>query len=191
MGVSLAKILADAFSMGFGAYTSAMAEAENTQRLRMAQSTAFDELPDGEAKEMIELYCEKGMQQRDALTIVSLLMQYKELFLEHLLGFQYEVFGDEEEDKWQPLKQGLVCFAAFVLFGFIIFYAVDGGKNANHQTMIGIAYALTATTLFTMGVVKAKLTGSDAPLKSGMLMVVNGTIASGAAYGIGEILAEA
>merc|ERR1712107_563452 len=197
MGVSLAKILADAFSMGFGAYTSAMAEAENTQRLRMAQSTAFDELPDGEAKEMIQLYCEKGMQQRDALTIVSLLMQYKELFLEHLLGFQYEVFGDEEEDKWQPLKQGLVCFAAFVLFGFvplfgfIIFYAVDGGKNANQQTILGIAYALTATTLFTMGFVKAKLTGSGASLKSGILMVVNGTIAGGAAYGIGEILAEA
>merc|ERR1712203_292511 len=119
------------------------------------------------------------------------------LFLEHLLAFQYDVFGDEDDDKWQPLKQGFVCFSAFVLFGmvplfgFIIFYAVDGGKNANQQTILGIAYALTALTLFTMGFVKAKLTGSDSSLKSGALMVLNGTIAGGAAYGIGEILAEA
>merc|ERR1712196_655294 len=123
-------------------------------------------------------------------------MQYKELFLEHLLAFQFEVFGDDEEDRWQPFKQGFVCFAAFVLFGlvplfgFIIFYAIDGGKNATQQSILGIAYALTATTLFTMGFVKARLTGSGAALKSGILMVVNGTIAGGVAYGIGEILAE-
>lgn len=197
IAVSLAKILADGFSMGFSEYTSAMAEAENTKRLRETQGKAFDELPDGEAKEMIQLYCEKGMQQRDALTVVTLLMQYRELFLEHLLAFQYEVFGDEDADKWQPLKQGFVCFAAFVLFGmvplfgFIIFYAVDGGTNANQQTILGIAYALTATTLCTMGFVKAKLTGSGSALKSSILMVVNGTIAGGAAYGLGELLAEA
>merc|ERR1712156_1239744 len=94
-------------------------------------------------------------------------------------------------------KQGFVCFLAFVIFGlvpllgFIVFYAVDGGANVTETTIMVIAYALTATTLFAMGCIKARLTGTGAPLKSGTLMVINGTVAGGSAYLIGEILAVA
>lgn len=197
IAVSLAKILADAFSMGFGEYTSALAELENSGRLRDTQSKAFDELPEGEAKEMITMYTEKGMDNCDALTVVTYLMQYKHLFLEHILVLQHGISGGEDEDRFQALKQGFVCFLAFVLFGlvplfgFIIFYAVDGGANVTETTILAIAYVLTATTLFCMGCIKAKLTGSGSALKSGALMVINGTVAGGSAYVIGEILAVA
>merc|ERR1712000_424687 len=99
--------------------------------------------------------------------------------------------------RWQPLKQGFVCFLAFVVFGmvpllgFIVFYAVDGGKSNGYWVILGIAYGLTVLTRFTMGVTKAKLTGSNAAFKSGILMVVNGTIAGGVAFLIGEALAGA
>merc|ERR1712000_185285 len=152
---------------------------------------------DGEAKELANFYIEKGCLQSDALTIISLLARYKELFLEHVLALQHGILGEEDEDRWQPLKQGFVCFLAFVVFGmvpllgFIVFYAVDGGKSSDYWVILGIAYGLTVLTLFTMGVTKAKLTGSNVALKSGILMVVNGTIAGGVAFLIGEALAGA
>jgi VIT1/CCC1 family predicted Fe2+/Mn2+ transporter len=197
IAVSLAKVLADGFSMGFGEFTSAKAEMEHTQQIRKKQMAIIDKNRDGEVKELASFYVEKGMEQSDALTIVSLLAQCQELFLEHVMAFQHGVLGEEEEDKWQPLKQGFVCFLAFVvfgmvpLFGFIVFYAVDGGKSDDYWVILAIAYGLTVLTLFIMGITKAKLTGSNAALKSGMLMVFNGTFAGGMAFLLGEALAGA
>jgi len=54
-----------------------------------------------------------------------------------------------------------------------------------------IAYGLTALTLFIMGVVKARLIGQQKFLRSGMMMVMNGTVAGGVAYLIGELLSGA
>jgi len=197
LAVSIAKVFADAFSMGFGEFTSASAELEHAQEMRKKQLSIMSENMHGEAKELAGLYVEKGFGPSDALTIVSLLARYRELFLEHMLAFREGILGDEEEDKWQPFKQGLVCFTAFVCFGmvpllgFIVFYAIDGGKSNNYWAILGIAYALTATTLFIMGVTKAKLTGSDAALKSGLLMILNGSFAGGAAFLLGEALGGA
>ena len=90
-----------------------------------------------------------------------------------------------------------MCFVAFVAFGmvpllgFIIFYAIDGGKTNSYEAILGLAYGLTACTLLTMGVVKAKLTGSSKVVKSGLLMVINGSFAGGAAYLVGEVLSLA
>jgi VIT1/CCC1 family predicted Fe2+/Mn2+ transporter len=193
----MAKILSDAFSMGFGEYTSANAELESSKQIKDRQLRAIEKNRDAEAKDLLEHYKEAGCDAASALTIVSLLARSKDLFLEHTLAFRHGVFVEDEEDKWQSLKQGFVCFAAFVLFGmvpligFIIFYAIDGGKTNSYEAILGLAYGLTACTLLTMGVTKAKLTGSDKVVKSGLIMVVNGTFAGGAAYLVGEVLSLA
>jgi VIT1/CCC1 family predicted Fe2+/Mn2+ transporter len=197
IAVTMAKILSDAFSMGFGEYTSANAELESSKQIKDRQLRAIEKNRDAEAKDLLEHYKEAGCDAASALTIVSLLARSKDLFLEHTLAFRHGVFMEDEEDKWQSLKQGFVCFAAFVLFGmvpligFIIFYAIDGGKTNSYEAILGLAYGLTACTLLTMGVTKAKLTGSDKVVKSGLIMVVNGTFAGGAAYLVGEVLSLA
>jgi VIT1/CCC1 family predicted Fe2+/Mn2+ transporter len=197
IAVTMAKILSDAFSMGFGEYTSANAELESSQQIKDKQLKAIERNRDAEAKDLLEYYKEAGCDTANALTIVSLLARSKDLLLEHTLAFRHGVFVEDEEDKWQSLKQGFVCFAAFVLFGMvpligsIIFYAIDGGKTNSYEAILGLAYGLTACTLATMGVTKAKLTGSDKVLKSGLIMVINGTFAGGAAYLVGEVLSLA
>jgi hypothetical protein len=194
IAVSLAKILADSFSMGFGEYTSANAELETAQQAKEKHAKAVEANRDTEAKDLLEYYKEAGCEPVHALTIVSILARYRDVFLEHGLTFRQGIFAEEEEDKWQSLKQGVVCFLAFFAFGFvpllgfIIYYAIDQGKNNSYGAILGLAYGVTTFTLFTMGVMKAKLTGSDKVLKSGVIMVINGTFAGGAAYVIGEIL---
>jgi len=197
IAVSIAKILADAFSMGFGEFTSANAELEHTLQLRRRQVALMEANLDGEVKELATLYIEKGCTHSDTLTIISMLANYKDLFLEHILFFMHGVVVEEDADRWQPLKQGFVCFLAFTVFGivpligFIIFFAATGGKDTDYWGILGLAYGLTVFTLFTMGLTKAKLTGSTAPFKSGLLMVINGTIAGGVAFGLGEALGGA
>merc|ERR1712080_217733 len=117
----------------------------------------------------------------------------KDLFLENMLVMEHGIMPPDDSDTWQPVKQGMVCFFAFACFGlvplacFLVFHAA-GGSTDDEDVMVWIAYAITATTIFVMGLTKAKLTGSEKWLKSGAIMVVNGTVAGGVAYVIGDLL---
>jgi len=196
IAVCFAKILADAFSMGFGEFTSATAELEHGLRLKEKAQKDLNDFTHGKVKETCQLYTDKGCGDEDALTMMSVLFKYKDLFLEHNLMMQ-GVMPPEDDDKWAPLKQGIVCFSAFAGFGlvplagFLVFYAVsDEDQSNNLGTVLIIAYCLTALTLFIMGLTKAKLAGSPAILKSGVVMVFNGTVAGGVAYLLGDVLSN-
>merc|ERR1711988_484175 len=98
--------------------------------------------------------------------MMSVLFKYKDLFLEHNMMMQ-GIIPPEDDDKWAPLKQGLVCFSAFAGFGlvplagFLVFYAVaNEEQTSNLGAVTIIAYCLTSLTLFIMGLTKAKLAGS-------------------------------
>jgi len=196
LAVGLAKVIADAFSMGFGEFTSATAELEHALRVKAREEWETENYEEGEVKEMCEIYMNKGCKKEDALTMMTVMAQYKELFIEHMMVMEHGIMMPDDADKWAPMKQGIVCFLAFIafgfvpLFGFLVLYAVQGaGSKAGMGWTLVIAYGLTALTLFIMGVVKARLTGQPQFLRSGIMMVVNGTIAGGVAYLIGETLA--
>lgn len=198
IAVSCAKIFADALSMGFGEFMSANAEAEMEVQVRKKQLVATDKDVDSQMKELTATYVEKGGDHNDAQRIVSLLANTKGVFNEHMLMFKHGIMGGAEGlDIRQSLKQGALCFIAFALFGlipligFIIFYAVDQGRSDEYWNVLGVAYGLTAMTLFTMGFIKTKLTGSSGALMSGASMLVNGTIAGGLSFVLGEALSEA
>jgi VIT1/CCC1 family predicted Fe2+/Mn2+ transporter len=200
IAVGLAKVLADAFSMGFSEFTSAVAELENAINVKAREEWETENFQDGEVKEMAALYMERGVSKADALTMLTIMANYKDLFVEHMMVMEHGMMPPDDSDRWAPLKQGFVCFIAFVIFGlvpligFIALYLIDpsaASKDSDLGRVLGIAYGLTVFTLFVMGITKAKLTGNPKFLRSGLMMVFNGTIAGGAAYLIGEILAEA
>jgi len=200
IAVGLAKVLSDAFSMGFGEFTSATAELENAMILKKREEWETENYEEGEVKEMAALYMEKGVTKQDALTILTVMAGYKELFVDHMMVMEHGVMPPDDSDRWAPLKQGFVCFIAFVVFGlvplvgFIIVYLIDptaATGQSDTGRVLGIAYGLTVVTLFIMGVTKAKLTGSPKYLKSGFMMIANGSIAGGVAYLVGEVLTAA
>lgn len=197
LAVGFAKVVADGFSMGFSEFTSATAELENSVRLRRREEWETENHQDGEIKEMAEIYLKKGVAKDDALTILKTMIRYKELFVEHMMVMEHGVMAADEDDRWAPVRQGLICFLAFVLFGlvpllgFIALYAIQGDDATwSMGQILLVAYCLTACTLFVMGVSKAKLTGNPKFLQQGAIMVVNGTIAGGVAYVVGELLTE-
>lgn len=199
IAVGLAKVLSDAFSMGFGEYTSASAELENALLIKRREEWETENYEEGEVKEMAALYVEKGVTKEDALTILTIMAKYKDLFVEHMMVMEHGMMAPDDSDRWAPVKQGIVCFVAFVVFGlvpligFIIVYLIDpsSATESDSGKILGIAYGLTVLTLFIMGATKAKLTGSPKYLKSGALMVLNGSVAGGVAFLVGEVLTQA
>ena len=70
---------------------------------------------------------------------------------------------------------------------YVIFYAADYDDKG---TMFGIACAVTALTMFALGAISGRITKQNW-VKQGLLMTMNGTLATGAAYFIGWGLEEA
>lgn len=194
IAVGIAKVVADALSMGFGEFMSSTAELDRAKRIRDREIWEVDNYFDGEVKEMCEIYMQRGISKEDTVTILSILSKYKTFFVEHMMVMEHGVMPPEDDDRWAPVKSGIVCFVAFILFGmvpllgFIVMYMVDGEAARDTNTVMLVAYLLTAVTLFTMGVTKAKLASEEKILKAGVLMLLQGTVAGGAAYYIGERL---
>jgi VIT1/CCC1 family predicted Fe2+/Mn2+ transporter len=195
IAVSLAKVLSDGLSMGFGEFMSSSAELDRTLRLKAREVWEMENHLEGEVKEMCEIYMQKGISKEDTLTVMSILSKYKDFFVDHMMVMEHDVIPPEDDDRWAPVKSGLVCFFAFVLFGlvpliaFIILFAVDpDGAASDEHTVLGIACGLTGFTLFSMGVAKARLTGEGSMLKAGILMLLQGCVAGGASYGVGNRL---
>ena len=79
--LGIAKLVGDGISMGVGDFLSEKAEIDFTKSELSRERWEFENYRDGEIKEMIEIYQEKGISEEDATTIIQTMAKYPEFFL--------------------------------------------------------------------------------------------------------------
>ncbi len=186
--LGFANLLADGLSMGIGDYLSSKSEREYEQGEREREEWEVEHYPEGEKKEMIEIYEDKGMSSEDAKTVVEIISKYPEAWVDIMMT---EELGIIETDE-SPIKNSIATFLSFALFGFVplIVYIIAQlvpTLYANVSLSFLIACVLTGLTLFVLGSLKVKVTGKNF-FSSGLEMLVLGGLAAAAAYGIGFAL---
>ncbi|GMH93895.1 hypothetical protein TL16_g12750 [Triparma laevis f. inornata] len=161
MGV--ANLIADGISMGLGDYISSKAEADAVLAEYEREKWELENYPEGEYKEMIEIYEGKGLTSSDANAFVDIMKKYPDFFLDKMMVDELEVMPPEDtSDLW---KEGLVTFLSFVVFGsvpllaYIIakFAGVDGEGEGDGDLLFGISIIFTALTMFMLGIVSGKV----------------------------------
>ena len=183
--LGFANLIADGLSMAIGDFLSTKAEQEYKQTERVRETWEVENYPEGEKKEMIELYMSKGLSEEDANKVVEILSQNKEGWVDIMM---VEELGLVEEDE-SPLKNALVTFFSFQIFGFIplLAYVLARFIPALTANMFLTAAILTGVTLFALGALKTNVTEKNW-FTSGLEMLIVGGIAAAAAYGIGALL---
>jgi vacuolar iron transporter family protein len=183
--MGFANLIADGISMAIGDYLSTQAENEVATAERARESWEVDTYPEGEKREMVELYEAKGIPRDDAQTMVDILAQHKEAWVDVMM---VEELGIIEADE-SPLKNALVTFVSFGVFGFIplLAYVLARFIPLLEQRTFLAACVLTGATLFVLGAQKVRIT-KRSWLRSGLEMLIIGGIAAAAAYGIGVLL---
>ena len=183
--LGFANLLADGISMAVGDFLSTRAEQEYYRKERQREEWEVEHYPDGEKKEMIDIYMRKGYSKKDATTIITTLFKKKDAFVDAMMVDELGIHQDDES----PLRNALVTFASFVVFGFIPLFAFVGalafGWFANSTFLV--AAILTGVTMFTLGALKVKVTGQNW-LRSGLEMLLVGGVAAAAAFGVGVLL---
>lgn len=191
MGFS--NLLADALSMGLGDYLSSAAELEYQRKERAKEMWEYTNAPEMETEEMVQLYVDKlGFSREDAEAVMAIYTskpEYADAFVDHMCTVELEFMPPSDDEN--PAWDGFVTFCSFIAFGsvpmwlYVIFYAAGWDDRDDDDARFGIACAVTALTLFALGYVKAAITRMGNSLRSGALMMLNGSLAAAAAYLVG------
>jgi len=183
--MGFANLVADGLSMAIGDYLSTKSEQEYHRAERAREQWEVDHYPDGEKRELVELYTSKGMSEEDARAIVEIIARHREAWIDVMMVEELGILASNES----PLKNALVTFFSFGLFGFVplLAYVVVRLVPGFAANTFGMACVFTAATLFGLGALKVKVTGRHW-LKSGLETLVIGGITAAAAYLIGTLL---
>ena len=83
--LGFANLIADGLAMAFGEYLSGKAEREYHQAEREREAWEVENHPEGEKREMVELYIEKGLSEEDSRTILDILAQDKKVMADAMM----------------------------------------------------------------------------------------------------------
>ena len=188
--MGMANLVADGISMGFGDYVSSQAEFDYTRAEHKREKWELDNYPEGEKREMVELYMKRGMTEKDAEDVINIMSKYQNFFLDVMMVEELGLMPPDEDDS--PARNGLVTFASFVFFGFIplLPFVLGRATKASDDVNFAVACILTGCTMLALGASKAKFT-NQSMVRSALLMLLNGGMAAIAAYMVSWGMAEA
>mmetsp|Transcript_24832 Transcript_24832/g.51620 ORF Transcript_24832/g.51620 Transcript_24832/m.51620 type:complete len:286 (-) Transcript_24832:97-954(-) len=189
--LGFSNIFADALSMGVGEFLSSKANNEWILSERRREEWELENYPEGEIKEMIEIYEEKGMTPEDAKLVIETMAKYKDFFVDVMMSQELELQVPEENHVVESMKEGVVMFCAFAFFGalpllgYVIFPSLFPGLSSDYLFLS--ACVVTGVVLFLMGCIKSFFTSQQA-LQSGMETLLLGGACATVAFTIGQIV---
>jgi VIT1/CCC1 family predicted Fe2+/Mn2+ transporter len=183
--MGFANLVGDGLSMAIGDYLSTKAEMEFQASEREREAWEVEHFPQGEKQELMELYIQKGMNEADAKTVTDIISKNKEAWVDIMMVEELGILQEKES----PIKNALVTFASFIIFGFIpvLTYVLSRFVPNLSINMFALSSVLTGLTLFILGALKTKVTGKNW-IVSGLEMLLVGGLAASAAYLIGILL---
>lgn len=183
--LGFSSLFANAMSMGIGELISEAAERSWILKERSREVWEFDNSPESEINEMVELYKAKGFSEEEAKKVLEIMARNKDFFVDHMLVQELGVMAPETDGP-SPLKQGAVMFGAFIGFGLvplISYIILSTVKFSGFNPLFLIACILTGCALFLLGVLKSKFS-SQHWILSGFEVLMNGAVAAGVGFGI-------
>jgi DNA damage-binding protein 1 len=115
--LGFSNILADALAMGVGEFLSSKAENEWILNERAREKWEMDNYPEGEIREMIDIYVERGMTREDATNVIETMAKYTDFFVDVMMSEELALRVPEKDHKIESMKKGVVMFVSFACFG--------------------------------------------------------------------------
>jgi len=176
-----ANIVADGFSMAASNYTGTKAENDEFERIRAHEQHQIVHDPDGEVREIREIYRAKGFDGTDLDRAVEIITADRDLWVNTMLTEEY---GLPLQNR-SAMKAAGGTFVAFLLCGMVplapyLFSPWLMGRGAATVW----ATVLTALTFFAIGSVKARWSLMSW-WRSGAETLAIGAGAAALAYAIG------
>ena len=178
----LAEIAAGSIAMGLGGYLAARSDAEHYASERRREEEEVKEIPDEEAREVMNVFTDYGLTRAEAAPVVEAMTRKPKEWVDFMMRFE---LGLEEPDPKRALQSALTIAGSYIAGGFIPLspYIVF---HSSRQALVWSA-AVTLAALGVFGYIKGRFTGSR-PGRSALQTIVIGGLAAGAAFLIAKAI---
>src|ERR1700736_6221994 len=178
----LAEIAAGSIAMGLGGYLAAKSDADHYQSELRREQREVEEIPEEEAREVLEVFENYGLTKQEAVPIVDSLRQRPKQWIDFMMRFEW---GLEEPDPKRAVRSASTIAGAYVAGGLIPLAPYMLMASAASALMVSVIATIVALAIF--GAVKGHYTGM--PLVSGaMRTACIGGLAAAAAFGIARLV---
>lgn len=177
----VAGLLAGASSMGAGEYISVSSQKEVFEYQIAIEKEELIEYPEEEIEELKLIYQARGLPEKAAKELATLMINNPETALNTLA---HEELGLNPEKLVSPIGAMLSSFFAFAVGAFIPvlpFFLIKQEHN------LYVSIGLTAISLFVIGATLSLFTNKN-PIYSGIRMLLIGSAAGMFTYLIGKII---
>src|SRR5512137_152247 len=179
-----AGLLAGAFSMAAGEYTSVASQRDLLARQVALEKREIEEAPEEEAAELALIFKQKGLSTEQASRVAAELLKNPESAIDTLVR---EELGLDPGDLGSPMGAAVSSFAMFAVGAFVplIPFLLTSGTPA-----VVAASALGFLVLAGVGGFVGFLSGTGIWRSAGR-MVGLGLLAAGVTYGVGRLFGAA
>lgn len=189
--LGFSNILADALAMGVGEFLSSKAENEWILSERRRENWEMENYPEGEIREMIDIYEGRGLSREDATSVITTMAKYKDFFVDVMMAEELALRVPEEDHKVESMKEGVVMFCSFASFGslpllgYVLIPLLFPAMG--EEVLFTAACVITGMVLFGMGCVKSMFSASNW-LICGLETLLLGGACATVAYTIGQFV---
>jgi len=178
----LAEIAAGSIAMGLGGYLAAKNDADHYVSELKREQREVAEIPDQEAREVLEVFETYGLTHAEAVPIVDSLRQRPKQWIDFMMRFE---LGLEEPDPKRAVRSASTIAGAYIAGGLIPLAPYMLMVSASSALVVSVIATIVALAIF--GAVKGHYTGM--PLgSSGMRTALIGGLAAAAAFGIARLV---
>jgi VIT1/CCC1 family predicted Fe2+/Mn2+ transporter len=179
-----AGLLAGAFSMAVGEFTSVASQRDILARQVELERRELAEAPEEETAELALIFQQKGLSAEQATRIAAELLKNPEHALDTLVREELGLDPDDLGSPWGAAGSSFVTFAAGATIPVIPFLFLRG------PTAVVVAAASAGVVLAGVGALVGFLAGTPA-WKSAARMVGLAALAAGATWAVGRLFGAA
>jgi VIT1/CCC1 family predicted Fe2+/Mn2+ transporter len=180
----LAEIAAGSIAMGLGGYLAARNDADHYDSELKREQREVEEIPEEEAREVLEVFQNYGLTREESIPIVDSLRQRPKQWIDFMMRFE---LGLEQPDPRRALRSALTIAGAYIAGGMIPltpYMIMDTAKSALLASVVSTVIALAV-----FGAIKGYYTGMP-KLSGAFRTAVIGGLAAAAAFGIARLVSE-
>ncbi len=179
--VGAANIIADGFSMAAANYSGTRSEGERVERLRAVEERHIQSFPEGEMREVREIYRGKGFEGADLDRAVEIVTADRETWIDTMLVEEYGASLSQRS----PLRAAGGTFVAFLLCGLVPLLPFTLAPwMLDRADAFTLSLLVTAAAFFCIGSAKSRWS-LRVWWRSGFETLALGLCAAGLAYAIG------
>src|SRR5258708_3375982 len=178
----LAEIAAGSIAMGLGGYLAAKNDAEHYESELLREQREVEEIPEEEAREVLEVFEAYGLTRQEAVPIVDTLRQRPKQWIDFMMRFE---LGLEPPDPKRAVRSATTIAGAYIAGGLVPLAPYMLIDNLYSALIASVIATLVALAIF--GGIKGHYTGRHCR-RNPFRPVVMGGLAAGAALGLARLV---